>query len=443
MTTTYRPYHPNQALLLPASPQEWLPEDHLAYFISDAVDALDLSAFHRRYQGDGRRRQPYDPAMMVKVLVYAYASGVFSSRKISRCLEQDIAFRVLGADNFPAHRTIREFRRLHLEEFTALFVQIVKLARESGLLKLGRLGIDGTKVKANASKRKAMSYGRMKRREQELKQEIKQLSRQAEEQDAAEDKSYGKEARGDELPEGLSRREQRLQAIQQAKQRLEERQREQDERDGRHVDDEGNTRGPGNQACKRAFGVPKDKTQDNFTDPQSRIMKTPQGFDQCYNAQAAVDGGSQLIVATELTNCGADMAGLLPMVEATKRNTGVLPKMTLADAGYASESNFQGLEALGAMACIPQARQGGKPHKIDPDRHPASQRMAERMATAEGKEHYRHRKFIPEPVFGWIKAAMGFRHFNVRGLAAANGEWHLVCLASNLRRMHRLGWAAM
>src|SRR5574337_557367 len=166
MTTSYRPYHPDQALLLPASPQDWLPEGHLAYFISDATDALDLSAFHQRYEGDGRRRQPYDPAMMVKVLVYAYASGVFSSRKISRCLEQDVAFRVLGADNFPAHRTIREFRRLHLEEFTALFVQIVKLARESGLIKLGYLGIDGTKVKANASKRKAMSYGRMKQREE-------------------------------------------------------------------------------------------------------------------------------------------------------------------------------------------------------------------------------------------------------------------------------------
>src|SRR5690625_2592842 len=218
MATTYRPYHPKQTLLLPHSLQEWLPEDHLAYSISDAVDVLDLSAFHQRYQGDGRRRQPYDPAMMVKVLMYAYASGVFSSRKIARCMEQDVAFRVLGADNFPAHRTIREFRRLHLKEFTELFVQIVKLAREAGLIKLGHLGIDGTKVKANASKRKAMSYGRMKQREQELKQEIEQLSRQAEAQDAAEDKRYGNNARGDELPEELSRRQQRLEAIQQAKQ---------------------------------------------------------------------------------------------------------------------------------------------------------------------------------------------------------------------------------
>lgn len=441
MTTSYRPYHPDQALLLPASPQDWLPEGHLAYFISDATDALDLSAFHQRYEGDGRRRQPYDPAMMVKVLVYAYASGVFSSRKISRCLEQDVAFRVLGADNFPAHRTIREFRRLHLEEFTALFVQIVKLARESGLIKLGYLGIDGTKVKANASKRKAMSYGRMKQREEELKKEIEQLSRRAEEQDAAEDKSYGKDARGDELPEELSRREKRLETIRQAKQRLEERQREHDEREGLHVDDDGNTRGPGNRVCKRPFGVPKDKAQDNFTDPQSRIMKTTHGFDQCYNAQAAVDGGSQLIVATELTNCGADMAGLLPMVEATKNNTGSLPDVTLADAGYASEANFQALETLKATAYIPQARERGKPRTIDPDKHPASQRMADRMATAEGHDHYRRRKYIPEPVFGWIKAAMGFRHFSLRGLKPASGEWHLVCLASNLRRMHRLGWS--
>lgn len=315
MPTTYRPYDPDQLLLLPASLKEWLPEQHLAYFVSDAVDALDLKAFHARYEGDGRRRQPFDPSMMVKVLVYAYASGVFSSRKIAGRLEEDVAFRVLGAGNFPAHRTIREFRQLHLAEFSALFVQIVQLAREAGLVKLGRIGIDGTKIKANASKHKAMSHGRMLEQERRLKAEIADLVKQAEAQDVAEDAQYGADRRGDELPDELACREQRLKVIQAAKARLEARQREQDQKDGRRMDDDGQTRGPSGRRCKRAFGVPDDRAQDNFTDPQSRIMKTADGFQQGYNAQAAVDEDSHLIVATGLTDCTADTQQLLPMIE--------------------------------------------------------------------------------------------------------------------------------
>jgi len=441
MPTTYRPYEPDQLLLLPPSLKDWLPEGHLAWFVSDAVDVLDLCAFHARYAGDGRRRQPYDPSMMVKVLVYAYASGVFSSRKIARALEQDVAFRVLGAGNFPAHRTIREFRQLHLSEFTALFLQVVGLAREAGLVKLGRLGIDGTKVRANASKHKAMSYSRMREREQQLKAEIAQLARQAEQQDQAEDREHGAERRGDELPQELARREKRLATIQAAKARLEARQREQDQQVGRRVDDDQNTRGPGGGICKRPFGQPEDKAQENFTDPQSRIMKTGHGFEQCYNAQAAVDE-SGLIVATEVSNAGNDVHALVPMVRATQDNVGFLPSMTLADSGYASEANFAELEALGATACVALAREDGQVRRIDPDTHPASHRMAQRLATDAGKAHYRRRKVIPEPVFGWIKQAMGFRQFSLRGLAKVNGEWNLVCLALNLRRMHRMSAAA-
>ncbi len=439
MPTTYRPYEPDQLLLLPPSLKEWLPEDHLAWFVSDAVDALDLRAFHARYEGDGRRRQPFDPLMMVKVLVYAYASGVFSSRKIARSLEQDVAFRVLGAGNFPAHRTIREFRQLHLNEFSLLFVQVVQLAREAGLVKLGRIGIDGTKIKANASKRKAMSYGRMQERERQLKAEIAELTRQAEQQDACEDRVHGKARRGDELPGELARRETRLRTIQAAKARLEKRQRQADQEAGRSQDDEGNTRGPGGGICKRPFGQPEPKAQENFTDPQSRIMKTSNGFDQCYNAQAAVDE-SGLIVATEVGNAGNDTHALVPMVRATQENVGALPQMTLADSGYASEANFAALEAMRVPACVAQAREGGKVRQIDPQKHPASQRMAERLASAEGQAHYRRRKVIPEPVFGWIKQAMGFRQFSLRGLFQVNGEWSLVCLALNLRRLHRMGW---
>lgn len=442
MSTSYRPYAPDQELLLPASLREWLPEGHLAYFIGDAVDALDLSAFYARYEGDGRRRQPYEPTMLVKVLIYAYASGVFSSRKIAKRLEEDVAFRVLAAGNFPSHRMLREFRRVHLAEFSALFLQVVKLAREAGLVKLGRIGIDGTKVKANASRHKAMSYGRMGEREQQLRQEIAALTRQAEVQDAAEDRRYGKDRRGDELPAELARRESRLKVIQAAKARLEARQRGRDQAAGRHRDDDGHTRGPGGRRCQRDFGVPPDTAQDNFTDPESRIMKTAHGFDPCYNAQAAVDEGSQLIVATELGQQAPDMQQLVPMVQAVQRNVGALPDMTLADAGYASEANFVALEALGAPACVSLAGRHGTVPPRDPDTHPATYRMAERMATAEGKEHYRRRKCIPEPVFGWIKQALGFRTFSVRGLAKVTGEWNLVCLALNLRRMHRLGWRA-
>ena len=399
MPTTYRPYAPDPLLLLPASLKEWLPEAHLASFVSDTVEAPNLRAFHARHEGDGRRRQPFDPSMWVKVLVYAYASGVFSSRKVAGRLEEDVAFRVLGSGNFPAHRTIREFRQLHLAEFSALFVQIVQLAREAGLVKLGRIGIDGTKFKANASKRKAMRHGRM------LEQE------------------------------------QRLKITQAAKARLEARQREQDEKDGRSMDDDGQTRGPGGGRCKRAFGVPEDKAQDNFTDPQSRIMKTADGFQQGYNAQAAVDEDSHVIVATGLTDCAADVHQLLPMIDATMRNTGTAPAMTLADSGYASEDNFAALEAKHLTACVALAREGKTIRPIDPQRHPATQRMAERLATPEGKDHYRRRKFIPEPVFGWAKQALGFRQFSVRGRDAVTGEWNLVCLALNLRRMQRLGWA--
>jgi hypothetical protein len=351
-----------------------------------------------------------------------------------------VAFRVLAAGNFPAHRTIREFRQLHQTEFAALFVQVVQLAREAGLVKLGRVGIDGTKVKANASKHKAMSYGRLRETEARLKSEIAELLRRAEAQDAAEDGQYGVERRGDELPAELARREARLQVIQAAKARLEARQRAQDERDGRRVDDDGNTRGPGGKGCQRAFGVPAERAQENFTDPDSRIMKTGDGFQQCYNAQAAVDEGSQLIVATTVTNGAADQGQLVPLLDAVRNNTGAVPTLTLADSGYASEDTFAALEARELVAVVALGREGKASGAVDPERCPATQRMAERLATAEGQAHYRRRKVIPEPVFGWIKEVLGFRRFRVRGLTAVTGKWHLVCLAQNLKRLQRLGW---
>lgn len=438
MPTTFRPYVPEQALLLPPSLKEWLPEGHLVHFVSDMVDHMDLGPFRARYKGDGRRRQPFDPLMMVKVLVYAYASGVFSSRKIATRMQEDIGFRMLGANNAPAHRTIREFRQLHIEEFSALFVQVVRLAGEVGLVKLGRLGVDGTKVRASASKHKAMGYGRMNEEEAELKQGIAELLKQAEAADAAEDVEHGPSQVGNELPNELQRRESRLKVITAAKARLEERQRETDEKLGRKPDDQRRPpsgRGPG---YHRDFGIPHDQAQENFTDPQSRIMKTQDGYQQCYNAQAAVDGDSLLIVANAVGNNASDQGQLIPMVEQTESNLNARPTMTLADAGYASEETLRELETRGLPACVALGREGKSDPVVNAEKYPAKARMAELLKTPEGQAHYRRRKVIPEPVFGWIKQALGFRRFSMRGLKKVKGEWDLICLAVNLKRIRTL-----
>lgn len=439
MPTSYRPYMPEQGLLLPISLSEWLPEDHLAYFVSDAIDALDLQDFHTRYEGDGRRRQPFDPRMMVKILIYGYASGVFSSRKMARKLHEDVAFRMLCANNYPAHRTIREFRQLHLKEFSALFVQVVRLAQEAGLVSLGRVGVDGTKIKANASKHKAMSYARMQDEEARLKREIAGLLKQAEAQDQADEDRDGPDDRHGGLPAELKRRSERLKVIEQAKARLEERQRQADKADARIVDEDGVTRGMTGWRCLHAYGVPRPDAQDNFTDPDSRIMPTSGGgFEQCYNGQAAVDEGSQLIVAAQLINSSAEKAMLLPMVDQVECNTGSSPQMILADTNYASEAGFQDLEDRGMAACVALGSED-KQRAIRGDL-PATRRMAQWLRTPEGRAHYRRRKTIPEPVFGWIKQVLGFRSFSLRGITAVSAEWRLICTAVNLKRMHRLGW---
>ena len=325
MPTSFRRYEPDQSYLLPPSPRDWLPEGHLSDFISDTIEALDLSGFFARYEGDGRRNRPYHPAMMVKVLVYAYATGVFSSRKIAKKIEEDVAFRVLAAGNFPSHRTICDFRHDHLEEFGKLFVQVVQMARESGVAKLGTVAVDGSKVKANASRHKAMSYGRMRQEENRLRREIQGLLDQAEAQDAEEDRLYGPDQRGDELPEELRRREDRLRTIQEAKKRLEARQAEADRKKGR-TEGDGRKSPRGGPPFARDFGVPEDKAQENFTDPESRIMKDSKGFEQCYNGQIAVDAEHQIIVATDLSNNAADVAALKPMVRKIKQTAGQLPE---------------------------------------------------------------------------------------------------------------------
>ena len=419
-------------MLLPAAPQDWLPAGHLAYFIHDTVDALDLKAFYARHEGGGSRNQPFHPAMMVKVLVYAYATGVFSSRKIERRLHEDLAFRMLAAGNFPRHRTICDFRAFHLEELSELFVQVVRLAREMGLVKLGTVAIDGTKLKANASRHKAMSYERMKQAEVELKAQIDALLARAQATDEAEVNEPGLD-----LPAEIERREARLVAIQEARERLEQRQREADLERGRSDDDDRRPRGPDGQPkggrYKREFGVPEDKAQENFTDPDSRIMKRAGGgFDPAYNAQTVVDEAAHIIVAAELDNVAPDANWLLPMIQAVKDNLGELPALGLADAGYRSEENLKNapIELVVALG-----REGKEHAEVDTQQHPHTAAMAARLKTDAGRAAYRKRKWIAEPPNGWIKSVLGFRQFSMRGLHRVQAEWKLVCMALNLRRM--------
>ena len=437
MPTTFRPYAPDQDLLLPESLQEWLPADHVAYFISEVVEELDLRAFYAPYEGDGRRKMPYEPRMMLKVLIYAYVSGVFSSRKIARRLEEDVAFRVLAAGNFPKHRTLCEFRRRHLQDFKALFVEVVQIARVAGLVSLGTLAVDGTKVRANASKHKAMSYKRLKQEERRLREEIEGMCDCARQADEAEDVRYGADRRGDELPEELQHRERRLETIRAAKARLEAEQRAADTARGRHPDDD--RRPPGGRGrYKHDFGVPKDKAQSNFTDPESRIMNTGDGYQQCYNGQLAVDEDFQVIVANELTANASDQGVMSELLDQVDDTLQAQPACVLADAGYRKEDDLAMLEQHGIDAYVSVRREDKDAGDIDATRYPATHRMVEKLSTPEGRERYRDRKHIVEAVNGWIKQVLGFRRFSLRGLQGAAGEWDLVCLAANLRRMRPL-----
>ena len=362
------------------------------------MDAVDLSAFCAPYRGDGRRNSPYDPRMMVKVLIYAYATGTFSSRKMAKRLEEDVAFRMLAAGNFPKHRTLCEFRKRHLGDFRAVFAEVVLLARVLGLAGLGRVSVDGTKVRANASKRKAMSYGRMVKEEPRLEEEIRALEEEiqalvekAEAVDEAEDERYGEDARGDELPEELKRREDRLAAIREAKARLEAEQRAADDARGRKP---GQKRNPkGGRPYKREYGEPDEKAQSNFTDPESRIMKTStEGFQQSYNAQTVVDE-NQLVVGTEVTDNASDQGQLIPMVDVAAEACDKAPEQVLADADYCNERDLEALEARDIDGYVAVGREGKAAVKVDPKKHPAKARMAEKLATEDGRRRYGRRKW--------------------------------------------------
>ena len=403
------------------------------------MDQLDLDTILEKYRDGGQGNLPYHPAMMLKVLIYAYATGVFSSRRIARQIEENIALRVLAAGHMPEHRTICRFREQHLENFERLFVQVVLIAGEAGLVKMGTLAVDGSKMRANASKRKAMSYERMQQEEKRLGKEIRSLTNRATKRDAAEDIEFGPDFRGDQLPQELQRREDRLAQIRAAKRRLEARKREEAPAPERDRDDDPPRR---SRRRKHPLGKPKPKDQENFTDPQSRIMKEGSGaFQQCYNTQVAVDSHERIIVAASEQQSASDASALMPLVDKAKKNVKRRAKEVLADAGYASEANLRALERRKIKGYVALGREGKGGRTPGPQAH-ATKRMAARLRTKRGRSKYKHRKHIAEPPFGWIKRGLGFRQFSLRGIGKVTGEFNLICLALNLRRMaNMIRWA--
>ena len=433
MSKTYRAYNPDQQLLLPAALQEWLPSDHLAYFISDVVEQLDLSDIMARYERERRGGPPYHPELMVKVLLYGYCVGVASSRRIARRLHEDIAFRVLAANSTPDFRTISDFRKDNLAELSDLFLQVLALCQLAGLAKLGHVALDGTKVKANASKHKAMSYGRMKERSAQLAAEVAELLRRAQAADEEEDRRYGRDKRGDELPKELAFREGRLEKIREAMAALEaEAQAEAELAEG---------------VGKEQSGMPDDKAQRNFTDAESRIMPAPGGRDfvQAYNCQAVVDSDHQVIVAAQATSQASDKQQAVAMIEEAIANTGAVPREVSADAGYYSAKAVDELYALGTDpyvapektrhgTVLPPAPRGRIPNQLSP-----RDRMRRKLLTKKGRERYALRMATVEPVFGQIKQGRGFRQFLLRGLEKVKGEWSLICTGHNLLKLFRFG----
>jgi transposase len=428
MPKTFRTYLPEQSLLLPPSLREWLPDDHLAYFVSDVVDQLDLSAIESVYEEEDRGQPPYHPGMMTKILLYGYCVGVFSSRKIQKRLVEDVAFRVLAAGNQPDFRTISDFRKLHLQALEALFQQMLRLTLETGAMKLGRVALDGSKVKAQASKHKAMSYERMQETEKRLREEVRKLLKQAEAADKEEDSRYGRDRRGDELPEELQRRETRIGRIREAKRALEERAREQAKSEGKDPEE----------------AQPAPKAQYNFTDPESRIQKGPDGFVQGYNTQIAVEPTFQLIVGQTVTQVANDKQQLVPLIEAIQEQSGQRPEEVVADSGYCSDENLkylarrrmEGFVATGKQKHgqrKPACKRGSLPRGAG-----RVERMARKLETKVGAAVYATRKFIVEPVFGQIKQARGFRQFLLRGIEKVRGEWALICMTHNILKFHKI-----
>lgn len=470
----------DQPYLLPPSLQDWLPEKHLARFVAEVSDELDLSDILADYaRKDGRGKAAYHPVMMVRLLLYGYCRGLVSSRKIERATYEDVAFRYLAADRHPDHDTISSFRQTHLESLAGLFTQALQLCEKAGLVKLGHVAIDGTKLKANASKHKAMSYERMNVKEKQLREEVEKLLAQAARTDAVEDALYGKGKAGDDLPAELARRDTRLKKIAEAKAALEREARERAVAEKVVVEAKLEERRQKEEAQDKKFGGrppqvpdpeqarPEAKAQRNFTDPDSRIMMdgATKSFMQAYNAQAAVDSHAQIIVAAALTQDANDKKQLLPMLEQVEKHLGRKPEHASGDAGYFSEAavtdpKLEGVDLLvppdrqkhgelsektgqvvsgvGQAATPPASQPGGESPEQPPARS-VPEAMREKLRSAPGRAIYKMRKAIVEPVFGQIKERRRLRGFSFRGLEKVAAEWQIMCLTHNLLKLFQAG----
>jgi transposase len=435
MSKTFRPWDVDQIWLLPPSIQDLVPSGHVAHFVRDTVrNGLDLSRIMDCY-AEERGFPPYHPGMMVALLLYAYSQGVYSSRRIARGCEERLDFAAVTGLQHPDFRTISDFRKRHLSALSGLFVQVLKLCREAGLVQLGHVALDGTKIKANAGLNKAMSYGRMKEAEAKLAAEVHRWLAQAAQTDKSEDRQFGHDKRGDELPDWVTDKQKRLEKIRAAKAALEAEARAKAEAAARQKDNPGK----GATKGKSVPAEPDKKAQRNFTDPDSRVMPTKSGFIQGYNAQAAVDGAHQIIVAQTLTNSSSDQAQLAPLLDGIRANLGTNPEEVSADAGYCSQANLLTLAKRRIAGYIATGRQkhgtkaAAAKRKLKAGTLMA--RMSAKLKRAGYRSRYRLRKQIVEPVFGQIKQPRGFRQFLLRGIENVKGEWAMICIAHNLNKL--------
>jgi transposase len=457
----YRPWNPEHYRHEAHSPEAKLPQDDLVFFLLDTVAHLDLRRFYAPYEGETRGAPPFDPKMMVCLLLYAYCVGVFSSRKIAQACERNLAFLAIVGQDRPDFRTLSDFRKLHLAALCDVFVQVLRIAGEAGLVRLGNVSTDGTKLQGNASRHKAMSYGYMKKEVERLREDIEALVTQAYHQDAEDDAVLGSR-RGDELPAELARREDRLATIEAAIRRLEERAKAEAEAERqRRADAEAERQRTGKtrrgRVPKAVAETPEDKAQMSFTDPELHIMPTNnKGWDYCGNAQASVDGAYQIIVACDVTAEANDKQHAVPMAQLTVARleqagikipqdaTGAAQKIPATyDSGYYSEVAVEAVELLGFDPYMATGRQRHHAPESEVSGPPttAKERMAAKVRTSQGRALYARRKVIVEPVFGQIKEARGFRRFLLRGLANIRGEWCLVCLTHNLLKIWRYTYA--
>ena len=438
MSKTFRPWKIDQPLLLPVTVQDFVDEDHLARFVVDlVVEHLDLREIEAAYASE-RGQPPFDPAMMTALLLYAYCSGVYSSRRIAKASRERVDFMSIVGLDAPDFRTISDFRKRHLKALASLFTQVLKLCAQAGLVKLGHVALDGTKIKANASKHKAMSYERMAKRAAELEAEVARWMSAAETADAKEDKAFGRDKSGEEMPDWVANKKRRAEKIRAAQAELEAEAKALAEAKAKaQAEAEEKRKAEGRKKRGRPAAPPSDKpdpkAQKNFTDPESRIMKTKDGFIQGYNAQAAVDATAQVIVAHDLDAEQSDQHQLTPLVDAIDSQLGKKPEQVSADAGYCSNANLAALEEREIDAYVAPGRAKHATEGEGGGERVAA--MREKIKAGGHESPYRLRKQLPEPVFGQIKQARGFRQFLLRGVEKVKREWGFVCLAHNVLKL--------